>query len=231
LAGAFSGFGLRGCGGVASIRFSVSLNLASSSLGSDMINPAFINFPEEASLLGAMVIGYGELDLSFAHMAGLAIGQTYAVLDACHVIRSESGRLDIANALAVNSFRQMKLGEEYEYSHKAVRFCLKLRNQHAHSQWGEIEGRLMFSSAEGAFRQPLQPIRWNLITLDLLKKQEAYFEHTRKCLLTLITLLEARGKTRFVPLLMPEEMHQPHMQSQMPKRTHARKGPEPEPRP
>jgi len=157
-----------------------------------MINPAFINYPEEAALLGAMVIGYGEIDISFVHMAGLVVGQTYAVLDACHAVRSEKARLDIAHALAVDAFKRVNLEEEYTHTHSAVRHCLKVRNQHAHSQWADLDGLLQFTNVEGAFGQPLKSIKWKPITLALLKQQEAYFEHTRLCVLTMITLLGPR---------------------------------------
>jgi hypothetical protein len=196
-----------------------------------MINPAFIGYPEEAALLGAMVIGYGELDLSFGHMAGLVLGQTYAVLDACHSVRSESARLDIAHALAAGAFNRANLVEEYTYSHAAMRYCLKVRNQHSHSQWADIKHGLHFTNAEGSFSQPLKPIAWKLITLDLLRKQEAYFEHTRMCLLTLITLLEARGKRSHVPLHMPQALPQPSMHSQTPTPVRDRTEPERKPQP
>jgi hypothetical protein len=216
---------LCGFGGVSSIRFSVSLNLASSSFfgASGMINPAFINYPEEAALLGAMVIGYGEIDLSFAHMAGLVVGQTYAVLDACHAVRSETARLDVAHALAAGAFKRVNLEDEYTYTHAAVRHCLRIRNQHAHSQWGDLEG-LHLSNAERAFSQPLKPIEWKPITLELLKQQEAYFEHTRLCVLTMITLLEqAQKRVQHIRLTMPKALPRPNLHSQPPKQARARK--------
>lgn len=175
------------------------------------------------------MIGYGELDLSFVHMSGLVLGQTFAVLDACHAVRSETARLDIAHALAGGAFKRANLETEYAHTHAAIRFCLKVRNQYTHSQWAEMEHRLMFTNAERAFSQPMKALRWNLVTLDLLRQQEAYFEHTRKCILTLITLLEqAQRGARRVPLTMPKALPQPSMHSQPPKpaRAHTRKEPQ-----
>lgn len=195
-----------------------------------MINPAFIAYPDEAALLGAMIIGYGELDLSFAHMAGLVVGQTYAVLDACHSVRSESARLDIAHALAAAAFKRANLESEYTYTHASTRFCLRLRNQFTHSQWADMDEGLSFTNAEGAFKAPLTKIAWKRIDLDLLKKQEAYFEHTRLCILTLVHLLEQRGKSRFVPFHLPPRIPQPRMHLQPPKQGRDDKAQEP-PRP
>lgn len=47
-----------------------------------MINPVHETFPQEASLIGLMVIGYSELDISLCFMAGLALGGKWTVLDA-----------------------------------------------------------------------------------------------------------------------------------------------------
>jgi hypothetical protein len=159
-----------------------------------MINPAFIQFPQEAALLGQMVIGYGELDLTFAHNCGMVISHQYAVLEACHSVRSESARLDIANALGFEAFHQTGLGAEYDLAHRAMRYCLKVRNLYSHVHWGDMNGILCPANAEAAFSRPLKPVKWVPVYLEHLQEQEAYFEYTRKWLLWLQLTLGERGK-------------------------------------
>lgn len=183
-----------------------------------MINPAFIGFQEEASLLGAMVIGYGELDLTFANMAGIALGERYAVLEACHSVRSESARLKIADALAASALQKHELKVPYEIAHRGMRFCLKLRNQYAHAQWGDLKvGYLSFTNAEDAFKRPLTKTKWKKISIELLKEQEAFFENTRKWLIYLEITLEniAAGQPKRVN--RPEKVRQPKLSAQMSK--------------
>ena len=78
-----------------------------------MINPAFLKYPEEARLLGELVLGYGELDISFCMMCGVATKRQFELLHAVNQVRSETARLDIANALSVNYFQELGLTHEY----------------------------------------------------------------------------------------------------------------------
>jgi hypothetical protein len=181
-----------------------------------MINPAFMNHRDEAALLGDIVIGYGELDITFSHIAGLAINHKYAVLEACHAIRSEGGRIDIAHALAHEAFQQRGFSEEFAYAGKAIRFCLKVRNQYAHAQWGSMGGVLKFTNPEEAFSRPLKPTVWKELSLDLLTEQERFFENTRMWLIYLETSLEEQAKGRSPTLNKPPKMQQPNMHKPLP---------------
>lgn len=187
-----------------------------------MINPAFLRYPEEARLLGEMVLGYGELDISFGMVAGKAARKMHAVLHAINRVRSEKSRLDIADALACGSFKELGLAAEYARVHRAMRFCLRVRNQYTHSQWADWgEHGLGFTNVDGdAFASPIQPLKWNSIKLALLQKQEAFFEYTRRCILTLDTNLLWVLAEKPPAEAMPPEMHEPSMHSQWPKSVH-----------
>ena len=173
-----------------------------------------MNYPEEAALLGSMIIGYGELELSFAHIAGIALDQKYAVLEACHSIRSEGARLKLIDALAHASFTEKSLSGEYDLTHKAMKYCLKVRNQYAHAQWGDFGKRLNFTNPEEAFRRPLRPVKWTPVSRALLEKQEAYFDNTRHWLVYLEVTLDARGKRRQTQFPIPPKMPQPILRTQ-----------------
>ncbi len=181
-----------------------------------MINPAFMSRREEAALLGDMVIGYGELEITFAHIAGLAINHKYAVLEACHKVRSELGRIDIAHALSHEALDQQGLGPEFAYAESALRYCLKVRNQYAHAQWGDFPDGLKFTNPEQAFSRPLKPTLWKSINLELLTQQERFFENTRMWLIFLEVQLEAKAARRVLHLNKPQEMPQPNLHTPLP---------------
>ncbi len=161
-----------------------------------MINPAFFYRREEAALLGDMVIGYGELEITFAHIAGLAIKHRYAVLEACHKVRSESGRIDIAHALSHEAMSDLGLGSEFAYTESALRFCLKVRNQYAHAQWGEFPDGLKFTNPEQAFARAAEGNSLEVLNLELLRLQEQFFENTRMWLIFLELNLRQGKKIR-----------------------------------
>ena len=81
---------------------------------------------------------------------------------------------------------------------------------------GDIDPHgLAFTKTDGdVFALPVKKIQWRSIKLDLLQKQEAFFEYTRLCLLTvdsnLVPILAGNPQR----LKMPKEIHQPHMHSQ-----------------
>jgi len=162
-----------------------------------MINPAFINFPDEAALIGAMVVGYGELELSYGALAGDIIGDKWSVLKAFHYIRSEMTRIDVANALCETKVVAMGFADEYAQVLTALKYCREVRNRYTHQQWGDMDGMLCITKAEAAFQKRERPT-WYTLDLALIEAQEAFFEYTRLCILTLHTCVDYHrsGKAR-----------------------------------
>ncbi|MBY5579272.1 hypothetical protein [Rhizobium leguminosarum] len=181
-----------------------------------MINPAFLHRKDELALIGEMVIGYGELDISFAMICGIALNHQWAVLDACQQVRSETSRLDIAAALGKEAFEQMNLKNEFEISLRQLKHCVKIRNQYAHSQWGDLEGSLKFLNPETAFERPLKQASWKIVDLKLLQQQEAFFENTRAWVLWLEFALRSRELRRPLDLNRPPERELPNLHSPLP---------------
>ncbi len=181
-----------------------------------MINPAFLNFPEEAKLLGEMVIGYGELDLLFVATAGDAIKQRYALLHAANQVRSETQRLAITHAMSHEAFVRLGMGDEYERVRSGMHICLGIRNQWAHSQWADLgKFGLGFTRADGeAFASSPPKIKWERADLKTLEKQQAFFEHIRLCIQTIQGNLPSVFVGRQPPLPMPPKSHQPPSQGQ-----------------
>lgn len=166
--------------------------------------------------MGEMVIGYGELDITFSMICGIALGHKWAVLDACHKIRAETQRLDVADALAKESFEQLGMKEDYDRSLSQMKICLKIRNQYAHSQWGEFEGVLKFLNPDSAFERPLKPAVWKSVSAALLLEQADYFENTRLWLIFLEMEIEAKRTGKPSGLRKPLKRHVPNPHNPMP---------------
>lgn len=152
-----------------------------------MFNPILHKHPRETALLGEMVVGYGEIELVFAIICGMALEHRNVVLQAFHSIRTESGRISVGNALGSTAFGTLGLRNTYAEAYGAVNYCLKVRNQYAHSQWSlnPKGGGMTFASLDKAFEGGTFSPKWKSVTLELLISQEEYFNYTRQILLHL----------------------------------------------
>lgn len=172
-----------------------------------MFHPVLSSNPNETLIIGAMVIGYGEIELLFGICAGLALKHRNVVLVAFHKVSTAGARIEIANALASEAIKALKLQNEYAEAFGAVRFCSQIRNQFAHCQFGRAEDdSMIFAKAEDSIDKNGFKPKWKGLTLALLKEQEAYFVYTRALLLHLenriqIAVQEQDDLPRTWPLL------------------------------
>jgi hypothetical protein len=171
-----------------------------------MINPAHVQRPEEASIIGSIVIGYSELHITLCHIAGLALGEKWSVLDALQNVDNEGTRLDLVNRLVRHKFAEQNMEAKFGEVIGAMRYCKSVRNQYAHAHWIVDEHNcLCFTSSRGIQWTSEAKIPWKLVTLTLLKEQQVYFEYTRRCLLSFEwALLQPNRKRPF-----PAHMAQP----------------------
>jgi hypothetical protein len=174
-----------------------------------MISPAHHEFPQEASLIGLLVIGYSELDITLCHVGGLALGEKWAVLDALHKIQNEGTRLDVVNRLVRHVFKAKGYEAKFGEAIGAISFCKTIRNQYAHAQWKTGNGQLWFTNPRRIKWVANGPIEWKPTSLPVLEAQEAYFEYTRKCLMWLEHQWDGLGKH----LRWPDHMKQPPLEA------------------
>lgn len=152
-----------------------------------------------------MVVGYSELDITLCHVAGLALGEKLAVLDALHQVENEGTRLELINRLVRHVF--LASGKEAHFAEAigALRYCKTLRNQFAHAQWKGENGQLWFTNPKQInWSSGLENITWKATSLDLLKEQEAYFVYTRRCLMSLEWFFIAPKAPRPFPARIPQ---------------------------
>jgi hypothetical protein len=91
-------------------------------------------------------------------------------------------------------------------------FCLAVRNQYAHCHWNNYDSKLVFTNWEIFATPRVKPRNLKLypVTLDLLRRQEAYFAYTQRGLWYLCSEYQKRsGKQPDVPRGVPIEVSRP----------------------
>ena len=167
-----------------------------------MFNLALRRHPAEASLIGQLVLGYGELERAVAVLLGASIGDRRPAFRMMFSMLGETARIDAANAMMQHKYDQVGLTSEYADAIGAVKFRVKARNQFAHCHWADdVYAGLIFAN----FRETVKSKDstehvWlhidKVITEDLL----LYFEYT----INLLQFLEKEylvrtGKAAYPP--------------------------------
>ena len=142
----------------------------------------FDEFEKEQSLVGRMLMAYGEFEFEVARLLGYAIpGGNDTAGRLLFRVNGEAARLDVADALLRSFFEKLKLGGQWGCAFGALWYCKDIRNQYAHCTWHSETGKpLTFmlmdkdaDSPDGTLMVQLYPT-----DLPLLEKQHEYFEYT-----------------------------------------------------
>jgi hypothetical protein len=176
--------------------------------------PAFQRFPEEASVIGRLLAGYGELEYAFA----LCLAQVLDAKDpgpalkAFFRLRGEASKLDMADALMTAACTNEGFGEAYGEAKGAMRYCLKIRNQFAHCHWGDGKDGLFFTNLEeAAGAAEGMPMKWCHVDATLLRKQEAYFSYTAACIWHVRNAFRIKnGELKSLLFARPPKLQQPN---------------------
>ena len=177
------------------------------------VMPAFFQCADEAAIIGRLLAGYGELEFQLCTCLSLGLGDEDTGVRVMFRLRSERGRLDVADALMRGPYAEAALETEYAEAIGAARGCLKLRNQYAHRHWVATRTGLWFTNLEDAATSssgalPRLPLR--RLSVELLRDQEAYFAYAMDCLLFLEGELKVRRRQiPSSPFEMPPKMQRP----------------------
>lgn len=158
-----------------------------------ILMPAFQKYPEEAVILGRLLAGYGDLEFELAQCLAVVVGSD-AAFRAMFRLRSESQRLDVADALMRPKYGALKLEAEYADAFAVVDRCRQIRNQYAHCHWSYHVGPLQFTNIEPVVKKKTAEVAFYFTPVDLplLQEQEQYFEHAMRWL----WFLYAEGSAR-----------------------------------
>lgn len=116
------------------------------------INPAFLRFPQEAAYIGRLLAAFGELEIQTRENAAKATNFGDGVRSAFYRIRATRSRLEAADALMRPIYVLNNLETDYGNAISRVTYCLRIRNQFAHCNWGdhEIAGLFFADLSESA---------------------------------------------------------------------------------
>jgi hypothetical protein len=109
----------------------------------------FSKFSKEGDLIGRLLAGYSNIEIGLMHCVQVATDDFDDVLRNMFGRRGESKRISAAEKLGMPEYRRLKLATDFEKALRAVRYCLKIRNQYAHwIWWDDYSGKLAFANIE-----------------------------------------------------------------------------------
>jgi hypothetical protein len=144
------------------------------------IPSAFDRFKREGEIIGRMVIEYGELEWDLCLLVGHVIQDFDVALKAMYRSRGATQRIEIADALARNRLAIGRIRTIYEETIAHMRFCLKIRNQYAHTNWVDAIGDgLCFVNIEEVAKAndvvQLESLQRYQLNLEIIEDQQRFF--------------------------------------------------------
>jgi hypothetical protein len=175
------------------------------------INPAFLRFPLEAGIVGHLLAAFGELEVELCFNASKATGLGDSVLSALYRIRATRSRLEAADALMRPIYMKAGLGAGYADAFARVLYCLRIRNQFAHCNWGDhAEAGLFFVDLTAAAETPDFEHMWKHVDFPLLTSHESYFDAALEALRFMDHEMAVKqGKLRYHAWPRPPALAQP----------------------
>lgn len=183
-----------------------------------MIQQIFDHYPDEAAIIGRLLAGYADLEVSLMHCAQVVRDDLDTVLKAMFRTRGETQRILVADAFGRHHYTKVNLKTEFEMAISATHYCLKIRNNYAHCIWhDDYSGKLAYTNLEEianahTFLSDLTSLKIFHVDVPLLEAQEAYFRYADNLLLWVN--FEGRQRARKITLHAidkPKQLKQPHL--------------------
>lgn len=164
--------------------------------------------PDERDLIGKIILAYGVLEVSLLECVRSALnGDIYTATRVLYRLKSESNRLEVADALVRHKMAEQKLGAAWEDAYGAFKFCKNIRNSYAHSTWiSDPHGTLRFGDLEKSAKTAVgqSKISFRPLTKPILEKQFAYFAREDHLILW---CLDQYQKATGLPRKLPDNQH------------------------
>jgi len=179
------------------------------------LRSAFDLHPKEAAIVGRILAEYSELEFELSQLTGKVLNDMHRGLRAIFRAKGEETRINIADALIRSELIRIELGDQYEAMLGAIRHCKKIRNQYAHAHWTNAfdEHGLAFVNLEESAESKIGPtfVKPYDVDLNLLKKQEEYFQYTSRWLYFLIDEYDFRVGKSPSPATAPKIIEKPNL--------------------
>lgn len=178
--------------------------------------------PVERDLIGKIILAYGVLEVALLEAVSAALGgDIYTATRTIYRLKSESNKLEVADALVRPKMTALKLGPAWEDAYGAMKWCKGLRNTYAHSQWvSDPQGVLRFGDLDKAAKTSGEKCQINMrpLTATVLQKQFEYFTQADHLLLWALDRYHiAAGLPRKLEdhqhVTKPKRIHQPKLDS------------------
>ena len=162
--------------------------------------PSFGRFPDEAAIIGELILAYGELEVLLMLCVSAVLNNRARAIEALYRLRGESARAKRGEELTYEQYRAVDLGEVHKETMDALGNCRKIRNRYAHCQWEDRQADgLFFTNLEEDYSSKGKEGDWTHVDLQFLKSQRQYFIYTRE----LLNYLEDAYKIKVGSLLFP----------------------------
>lgn len=175
-----------------------------------MVNSLLIQFENhhsELAIIGKLVLAYGDLEFAVMDLVRATMGgNTEKAVKSLYRLRSESNRLELADALIAGDLKQKSFGGYWNEAYAALKVCKTIRNQFAHSQFVS-NGVLRFGDLDeaAASKGDSFKIRLRPIHLDTLQSHLAYFEYAHHILMWLADQVRLEsGQARLIAEKVPK---------------------------
>jgi hypothetical protein len=135
------------------------------------IMPGFDRHPEEAALIGRILVAFGEIEVTLAVVVGSVGLQNLELgLRSIYKVRGTASRLELADALLRPKCVQVGLEQEYLSNKAAIKCCQTIRNQFAHCIWADdLNAGLFFTDLQDAAdRVDMLRFNWRHVDVVLL---------------------------------------------------------------
>jgi hypothetical protein len=163
------------------------------------IMPGFDRHPEEAALIGRILVAFGEIEVTLAVVVGnVGLQDLELGLRSIYKVRGTASRLELADALLRPKCVQEGLEREYFTNKGAIRYCQTIRNQFAHCIWADdLSAGLFFTDLQDAAdRVDILRFNWRHVDVALLTHQLEYFDNTLAGIISLENAWLVRTKKK-----------------------------------
>jgi hypothetical protein len=146
-------------------------------------------FVKEGQAVGRILTGYINLEVDLMNCVQMGLGGDFdTVLKKMFKKRGETQRINEAEMLGLRAYQSHGLEADFRKTIRALRYCLKIRNQYAHwVWWDDYSGKLAFANLEDLSKRKrkvpnLDKLKAFHLDMQLLNQQEAYFVHVEQLL-------------------------------------------------
>lgn len=143
----------------------------------EIVHHPFSQHPEEAALVGRMLVMFGELEFLSCNTAAKASGRRDDTIRALYRLMATRSRIDAADAFLRPACMKHGIEAAYGEAHEALLSCLAIRNRYAHCGWaGHHSGGMFYCDLQRAAESHSDfSLDWRHVDVALLTAQQTYF--------------------------------------------------------